>query len=235
MIDNIRVQQILSELEASAEEKKALFDNRLKISRDPDTVMGIRILLVRKAIKALSKIMSFQDVLDVLHPLALKKFEYKLLFAGVAAEKVSSEDEIRILYDCLFDCVDGWGASDFFLDVIATVCKKHESGGKIFREYISLHKNNSNPFARRLTIVPSIKLVPKGYLTLPFVLAHLDLMQDDEDYYVSMGIAWALTSLYFHDDQAVLDFIDSKINNKNILKFTLRKMRESRKAIFMKG
>lgn len=227
---DIRVRQILSDLEAGAEEKKALFDNRLKISRDPDTVMGIRVPLVRRAIKALSKIMSFEDVIEVLYPRALEKFEYKLLFAGVAAERASNEEEIRALYDRLFECVDGWGASDFFLDVIATLCKKHEVGVPIFREYISLHKNNSNPFARRLTIVPFIKLVPKGHFSLAFALAHLEAMQHDEDYYVSMGIAWTLTSLYVYDEQGISDFIDSKITNEEVLKLTRRKMRESKRV-----
>lgn len=229
MID-IRVQQILSDLEASAEEKKALFDNRLKISRNPDTVMGIRVPLVRRAIKTLGKIMSFQDVMEVLYPLALEKYEYKLLFAGVAAERVSCDDEIRLLYDRLFECVDGWGTSDFFLDIIATVCEKHEGGIQIFREYVSLHKGSSNPFARRLTIVPFIKLMPKGYFSLYFALAHLEAMQNDNDYYVSMGIAWTLTSLYIHDEQVVSDFIDSKITNEEVLKLTRRKMRESRRV-----
>lgn len=232
---DIRVRQILSDLELSAEEEKALFDNRLKISRDPDTVMGIRVPLVRRAIKALSKIMSFQDVIVELYPLALKKFEYKLLFAGVAAEMVSSEGEIRMLYDRLFECVDGWGASDFFLDVIATVCKKYECGVSLFREYMSLHKNNSNPFARRLTIVPFIKLVPKEYVSLPFALAHLETMQHDVDYYVSMGIAWTLASLYLYDEERVSEFIDSKITNEEVSKLTRRKMRESRRVSFPKG
>lgn len=226
-----RVRQILSELNASAEEKKALFDRRLKISRDPDTVMGIRIPLVRSAIKPLSKIMSFREAVAEIYPLALKRFEYKLLFAGVAAEKVSNEEEIRELYDRLFDCVDGWGASDFFLGVIETVCKKHEVGAEIFREYVSLHKDNPDPFARRLTIVPLIRLIPAGYLPLSFALEHLESMQDDEDYYVSMGIAWTIVSLYAHHAQAISDFLSSKITNTQVQKFTQRKLRESRKGI----
>ncbi|MDO4695354.1 DNA alkylation repair protein [Porphyromonas sp.] len=147
-----QVHQILRTLDNNAEEGKALFDNRLKISVNPDTVMGIRIPFIRKAGKKLSKLLSFREAIDILYPIAQKKFEYKLLFANVAGSR-ASEAEVQELYERLFECVDGWGTSDFFLDVISSICDKHKSAIDLLKEQINRHKNNANPYARRLTIV----------------------------------------------------------------------------------
>lgn len=231
MLDN-RCLEILSELEACAERTKANFDNSIKVTGDPNTVKGIRIPLVRKAISQLTRHMTWDDAVEYLYPMAQEWYEYKLLFAGVAGRKVSDLRTCAGLFDRLFECVDGWASCDFFLGVIATVCHKKKEYTQLWLEYVSRHQASPNPFARRLTIVPMMKLVPQGDVEIDLVLSHFKTMQQDRDYYVSIAVAWSLATLYLSSPEKITDFIRYELSDPQTLRLTIRKMKESKRIVF---
>lgn len=220
------VEQILKGMEATADASYARFCGvRTKCTTRPETVLGIRMGVLRRAMKELVKA-GMDDALarEVLLPKAREVYEYKILYGGVM-QKVCPQEKVVGVVQVLLSLCDGWATCDFFAEPIAHYAK-HGCAEWIL-EMMAEATKDSRPFARRLSVVSMIRLHKLGLMTPAEVIDRCAMMQGDEEYYVQMAIAWVLAELYVHDSPSVALFMQEELRSDDIRRMLVRKLKDS--------
>lgn len=100
-----KAKQILSSLEEERDLSYAHFlTDSIKVSSHPESILGIRMGVLRSACKNLAKVLHEEEALTLLYPLAKKYYEYKIVFGGVV-ERVAQP--LSDLYRYYFHYVMG--------------------------------------------------------------------------------------------------------------------------------
>lgn len=222
------VAEILSRIEATADASYAHFCGvRTRCSSDPTTVLGIRMKPLREAMKALpSAGMDLEMAHAVLLPLARKHYEYKILYGGVIQRVCPHVIEmVERELDTLLSLCDGWATCDYFTEVFAHFARKGFADTVLRR--LEHATRAPNPFARRLSVVVMIRLHRLGVVTVAEAIDRCDMMQDDDDYYIQMGIAWVLAEMYVHDSPSVHLYMQHGLREEAIRRMLIRKLKDS--------
>lgn len=218
-----KAKQILSSLEEERDISYAHFlTDSIKVSSHPESILGIRMGVLRSASKNLAKVLYEEEALTLLYPLAKKYYEYKIVFGGVV-ERVSTPQRSVPL---LFSLCDGWAVPDYYKEVLCTYAEK---GAK---EYIltSLREQVSspNPYARRLTVVAWHNLLNKRMTTPVEAFKHCQLLEKDENYYVQMALAWLLAEMSIRYPSEMQDFLTQHpIQSHKVAQMYQQKRRDS--------
>lgn len=186
------VEQLLKEFGSAADLSYRAFNQKLKVSSNPESVIGIRIPIIRKYAKRLAKLLNYQDTISLLLDKAKSYFEYKLLL-GLILQETTPKEAVREVLPILYSLCDGWAVSDLFNEVLGTFAKRGALPEVL--DSIEEYMRDDNPFARRLTIVTYFPLLRYHLAAPEDALAHIARLQNDSDYYIEMANAWLLAEL----------------------------------------
>ena len=220
---------LLTELEQRREPKYAAFMAlRTKVSSRPESVLGIRMKWLRQAVRQLSRLLTLDEAIDLLHEKASAWYEYKIIFGGVIGRLASPEDGLPLLYPLC----DGWAVPDYYKELLASWAKRGEAELQIVLRSMAEHAHDSNPYARRLTIVAWLDLIRHGLASPRAALDHVAPLQHDEAYYVQMAIAWLLAEITITGDASLSEAIRTEITDATVLRMYEQKLRDSRRNSF---
>lgn len=218
----------LSHFEAQKDEKYRHFlATKIKASSQPETILGIRMGVIRKEAKRLAKELTYSEAITLLHPLALQWYEYKLLFGLVTQKLVSTQDEATDLLHRLYPLCDGWAVPDLYRDILGTLALTYPT---LILESVATEAKSPNPFARRLTAVAQMDLLRHHVTTPKVALRHLLSLQDDAEYLVQMGVAWALSEIELSLAPGILGTAsraELALTNPQVLRYYQQKLRDS--------
>lgn len=210
---------LLEEFASATDLSYKAFNQKLKVSSNPDSIIGIRIPIIRKSAKKLAKLLTYDDAIRLLLDKAKRYYEYKLLL-GLVLQEVTPKEQVSEALPILYSLCDGWAVSDLFNDVLGTFAKK----GALPEVMASIDRfhNDDNPFARRLTIVVFFPLV-RSHLVAPEVaIEHITKLQHDQHYYIEMANAWLLAELTITHPE-----VPHSITSPTVLKKYQQKLRDS--------
>lgn len=213
------VEQLLEEFSSAADLSYRAFNQKLKVSSDPENVIGIRIPIIRKTAKKLTKLLTYDDAILLLLDKAKKHFEYKLLL-GLVLQEVTPQEQVAKTLPILYSLCDGWAVSDLYQDILGTFAQK----GALPEVMASIedHIHDENPFARRLTIVAFFSLVRSNLVAPEVAIAHITRLQHDSHYYIEMANAWLLAELTITHPE-----VPHSITSPTLLKKYQQKLRDS--------
>ena len=198
---------------------------RTKVSSRPESVLGIRMKWLRQAVKQLSRLLTLDEAIELLHERALAWYEYKIIFGGVIGRLASSGDGLSLLYPLC----DGWAVPDYYKEVLAGWARRGETELQLVFHSMAEHAHDENPYARRLTIVAWLDLIRHGLATPQAALDHVAPLQHDEAYYVQMAIAWLLAEITLTGDASLVEAIRTEITDDTVLRMYKQKLRDSRR------
>lgn len=213
------VEQLLDEFRSSADLSYKSFNTKLKVSCYPDSILGIRMPVVRRIAHKLSKYLTSDGAITLLYPLAERWYEYKLLL-GLVLKEVTQEDEVGKTIPVLYSLCDGWAVSDLYQEVLGHFAELWS----LEEVLLSTKKfaTSPNEFARRLSIVAYFPLLRQELVSVEQVLQHIALLENDSAYYVEMANAWMLAEIKLTHPE-----VSPVISNASLKKRYLQKLRES--------
>ncbi len=215
---------LLAQLEQRREPAYADFMAlRTKVSSRPESVLGIRMKWLRQAVKQLSRLLTLDEAIELLHERALAWYEYKIIFGGVIGRLASPNEGLPLLY---LLC-DGWAVPDYYKELLAGWASWGETERQIVLRSIAEHAHDANPYARRLTIVAWLDLIRHGLATSRAALEHVAPLQHDEAYYVQMAIAWLLAEITLTGEASFVNAIRTEITDDTVLRMYEQKLRDS--------
>ncbi len=218
---------LLAELEQRREPDYAAFMAlRTKVSSRPESVLGIRMKWLRHAVKQLSRLLTLDEAVNLLHERAVAWYEYKIIFGGVIARLASASEGLPLLYPLC----DGWAVPDYYKELLASWASRVEAERQIVLRSVAAHAHDDNPYARRLTIVAWLDLIRHGLATPRAALDHVASLQHDEAYYVQMAIAWLLAEITLTGDAFLVDAIRTEITDARLLRMYEQKLRDSHRT-----
>ena len=213
------VEQLLDEFRSTADPSYRSFNAKLKVTNFPDTILGIRMPVVRRTAGRLSKYWTYDEAVAYLYPLAKQWYEYKLLF-GLVLKKLAKGEEVWRAIPMLYALCDGWAVSDLYQEVLGHFAQL----GYLEEVLLSTKEfaTSPNEFARRLSIVAYFPLLRQGQVQIGQVLKHITLLENDSAYYVEMANAWLLAEIKLTHPE-----VSPVISNPSLEKRYFQKLRES--------
>ena len=182
-------------------------------------ILGVRIPLVRKIAISYLKKYTPQDLLSTPLPdnAFLEEKLCKAIFIGRA--KISEQDRLVYIKDFI-KYIDGWAICDGFCSEL----KSAKTNQKLYFNLVrKCFKTRKSPFSLRFACVMSLMYFSAGEY-VDEVISYLNNI-DTEEYYVHMGVAWLIATLYTKNGPYILDklnsiSIDDKTYNKALQKIT---------------
>ena len=215
---------LLAQLELRREPAYADFMAlRTKVSSRPESVLGIRMKWLRQAVKQLSRLLTLNEAIELLHERALAWYEYKIIFGGVIGRLATPNEGLPLLYPLC----DGWAVPDYYKELLAGWASRGETERQILLRSIAEHAHDANLYARRLTIVVWLDLIRHDLATPRAALDHVVPLQHDEAYYVQMAIAWLLAEMTLTDESSLTEVIRTEITDATVLRMYQQKLRDS--------
>lgn len=182
-------------------------------------MLGVRIPLVRKIALRYLKEYATEELLST--PLPdnpyLEEKLCKAIFIGRA--KIDEKERIALVKEFL-SYIDGWAICDGFCSELKT-CKDNH---KLYYPLITkCFKEQSSPFTLRFACVMALMYFSDVKYE-DEIVSYLNNI-NTEEYYVHMGVAWLIATLYTKNGPAVLDKVnnislDDKTYNKALQKIT---------------
>lgn len=217
---------LLAELEQRREPDYAAFMAlRTKVSSRPESVLGIRMKWLRQAVKQLSRLLTLDEAIELLHERALAWYEYKIIFGGIVGRLASADEGLPLLYPLC----DGWAVPDYYKEVLAGWARRGETERQLVFHSMAEHAHDANPYARRLTIVAWLDLIRHDLATPRAALDHIVPLQHDDAYYVQMAIAWLLAEMTLTGEPSLTEAIRTEISEETVLRMYQQKLRDSRR------
>ncbi len=209
--------QIKQELAASAEDSYAAFIAKL-VPNAVDPIIGVRIPLLRKMAKAIAT----EDWRGFVTLADHSSHEMNLLHGLVLGQVKADFAEILPAIDSFIDHINNWAVCDSFCASLKITAKHKE---EMWRFLLACLQTEQIYRIRFAVVMMMDYFLDEQYL--PKALALFDQLKN-EDYYVKMAVAWAVSMYYVHLPEQTLPFLrhnqlDNFTHNKAI-----QKIRESR-------
>lgn len=183
-------------------------------------ILGVRIPLVRKLALSFLKNYPQEELLHTALPDEpyLEEKLCKAIF--IARAKIEEEQRIKYIKDFL-KYLDGWAICDGFCSELKSA-KDHQ---ELYFSFIKKCFINKRPFTVRFACVMSLIY----FCTSRYedeIIPLLDSI-NTEEYYVHMGVAWLIATLYTRNGPHILDKINSIALDDLTYNKALQKITES--------
>lgn len=225
--DGAKASALIAQLKSRREASYAHFMSlRTKVSSHPESVLGIRMKWLRQAVRQLAPLLTLETAIELLQERANAWYEYKIILGGVLGRIASASEGLPLLYPLC----DGWAVPDYYKEIVAGWAATSETERAIVLDSLADHAHDPNPYARRLTVVTWIDLLRNSLATPTAALEHVIPLQDDEEYYVQMAIAWLLAEMTLTaspGDTSLTAAIERQITSSTILRMYRQKLRDS--------
>lgn len=194
------------------------FHSRLMPNVDKEAVIGVRMPMIRKYAKELSK---RDDINEFLNTLPHRYYEENNIHAAIISDMKKDLESVMKETEKFLPYVDNWATCDMFLpkifkeypDEVYEKCKKWLKSGKTY------------------TIRFGIDILMSLYLDEYFKPEMLNAVVSvkSEEYYVNMAIAWYMSFALIKQYEAALPILEKKILDKWVHNKSIQKAVESRR------
>lgn len=210
---------VLFELKENSDAKYKNFIAKLVPSIDKDTIIGVRMGVLRSLARKIIK----NSSLDIFNEAKFYYREEKLLYALCIFKMSRSFDEAMDALDKFLLYIDNWEVSDLIAGEII-IDEEHREG--IFQKALS-YVNSEDEYSIRLGLV----IMNKKFNDEAHIEKILDAIKiiKINTYYINMAAAWLLCEIYFKNKEKVNKYLSSANISADIKKMTQQKIRESLK------
>ncbi|MBC6695633.1 DNA alkylation repair protein [Terrisporobacter mayombei] len=180
-----------------------------KLCPNIDNILGVRLPLLRKISKNLSKD-NWNEYLE--NPYS--DYYEEIMIEGLTIGYIKTDNESRFNYMKNFiPKINNWGICDSFCNNL----KFTKKNMKEVWEFIRPYSLSSKEFDIRFAVVMMLNF----YIVDDYIDEILHILNNisHEGYYVKMAVAWAISFAYIHYPDKTLKFLE----NNNLDKFTYNK------------
>lgn len=203
------MESLRKRLEEESTERHRVFIQKLLPTMEPERILGVKVPVLRKMAKDLSK-----DYLDQLPHLY---YEEDMLHDFVI-NRLNREEALGAIRNFL-PYLDNWAVVDS-LDP-----KSFYEDPSLMRYYLELSED-PRPYVSRLGIVLSLRHIEED--TLGAINRLKDITSDH--YYVQMALGWFFAEAVLYAPEEVLSLLRGGGLERSVHKKTIRKINESRRV-----
>lgn len=175
-----------------------------------DNIIGVRIPELRKLAKQIAK----ENPKEFIENPVKKQYYEEIMLEGfvIGYMKATLEEKLHYL-DNFIPEIDNWAVCD----CTASTLKFIDKYKKEVWEYLQKYINSKKEFEKRFAII----ILMDYYLTDEYIDKVLEIYNkiDSDQYYVQMGIAWAISVCFVKYREKTREFLD----NNNLSTFTYNK------------
>lgn len=200
-------EEIRQELINLADEKYKQF--HINLCPGIDNILGVRLPLLRKLAKDLSK-NNYEEYLEDSSSI----YSEEIMIEGLIIGYIKVDNDTRFKYiENFVPKINSWAICDTFSNNLKFTKKNMQEVWNFILPYTS----SENEFSVRFAVVMMLSF----FITEEYIDDVLDVLNNihHDGYYVKMAIAWAISFAYIHFPQKTLTFL----NNNNLDKFTYNK------------
>lgn len=210
---------VLFELKENSDAKYKDFIAKLVPNINKDTIIGVRMGVLRSLALKIIKNSSF----DIFNEAKFYYREEKLLYALCIFKMSRSFDEAMDGLDKFLPYIDSWEVSDLIAGEII-IDEAHP--GEIFQKALS-YVHSEDEYSIRLGLV----IMNKKFNDEAHIEKILDAIKTIKinTYYINMAAAWLLCEIYFKNKDKINKYLSSENISADIKKMTQQKIRESLK------
>lgn len=202
-------EEIRSELLDLVDEKYKIFHSKLCPNINIDNILGVRLPLLRKISKNISK----ENYIDYLEN-PYNKFYEEIMIEGLTIGYIKTDNQTRFNYIKKFvPKINNWAICDSFCNNL----KFTKKNMKEVWDFILPYSSSNEEFHIRFAVV----MILNFYIVDDYIDEVLHILNNinHDGYYVKMAIAWAISFAYINYPQKTLQFL----KNNNLDKFTYNK------------
>lgn len=190
--------------------EKADFDH--KIIKTKLKIYGIKNDVLKKKAKEIVN----EDLYSlILHDSYEKDFIYGV---ALAYKQISLKEKLTLLKKYFIE-VDNWA----LVDSVSVSFTCNADDFLLVKKFITSNIRSKYVFLVRFCYM----LLYKNYIQEEYIDFILSIIYDDRAYYILMVEAWILSEIYLVNKEKTLNFILKLEKNKNLFKFTKRKLLDS--------
>ena len=192
------MQEITEQLIVMKDEVYKNFHGKLMPTINPDTILGVRVPLLRKFSNQLSKSFSKEEIERFMSELPHRYYEENNIHAFLI-EKINDYEECIAALDKFLPYVDNWATCDM---MNPKIFKKNTQ--KLF-DKIEEWMSSSHVYTIRF----GIGMLMRFYLDDDFSTQYLDMVANivSDEYYVNMMKAWFFATALAKQYEATLPYI----------------------------
>lgn len=192
------MQEITEQLITMKDEVYKNFHGKLMPTINPDTILGVRVPLLRKFSNQLSKSLSKEEIERFMSELPHRYYEENNIHAFLI-EKINDYEECIAALDKFLPYVDNWATCDM---MNPKIFKKNTR--KLF-DKIEEWMSSSHVYTIRF----GIGMLMRFYLDDDFSTQYLDMTANvvSDEYYVNMMKAWFFATALAKQYEATLPYI----------------------------
>ncbi len=212
--------EIRKQIESLAEEKYQVFSAAL--IPNCDNIIGVRIPLLRKLAKDMMK----SDPNMALEYFKNSKEIYfeETMLKGFIIGNTKDLDTVLELIPLFVPKITNWSLCDSFC-VSLKIAKKHK---ELFWDFLKSYWQSDKPYHIRFAVVMFLDYyIEEKYLKDLFKI--FDQIKN-EDYYVKMGVAWAISMCFVSFPEETMEYYKSNNLDDETYNKALQKTRESTKV-----
>ena len=195
------MQEITTQLFVMQDNEYKEFHGRLMPTVNPDTILGIRVPILRKFSNQLAKSLSKEKLLEFMNELPHKYYEENNIHAFLI-EKIKDFDECIVALEKFLSFVDNWATCDM---MNPKILKKNTQ-----QLFCKIKEWITSPHV--YTIRYGIGMLMRYFLDDNFKTEYLDMVAavKSDEYYVNMMKAWFFATALAKQYEATLPYIKEK-------------------------
>lgn len=195
------MQEITTQLFIMQDNEYKEFHGRLMPTVNPDTILGIRVPILRKFSNQLAKSLSKEKLLEFMNELPHKYYEENNIHAFLI-EKIKDFDECIVALEKFLPFVDNWATCDM---MNPKILKKNTQ-----QLFCKIKEWIASPHV--YTIRYGIGMLMRYFLDDNFKMEYLDMVAavKSDEYYVNMMKAWFFATALAKQYEATLPYIKEK-------------------------
>lgn len=195
------MQEITTQLFIMQDNEYKEFHGRLMPTVNPDTILGIRVPILRKFSNQLAKSLSKEKLLEFMNELPHKYYEENNIHAFLI-EKIKDFDECIVALEKFLPFVDNWATCDM---MNPKILKKNTQ-----QLFCKIKEWITSPHV--YTIRYGIGMLMRYFLDDNFKTEYLDMVAavKSDEYYVNMMKAWFFATALAKQYEATLPYIKEK-------------------------
>lgn len=210
---------VLFELKENSDAKYKDFIAKLVPNINEDTIIGVRMGVLRSLALKIIKNSSF----DIFNEAKFYYREEKLLYALCIFKMSRSFDEAMDALDKFLLYIDNWEVTDLIAgEIIIDEAHREE----IFQKALSYVHSEDEYTIRLGLVIMNKKFNDEAHIEK--ILDAIKIIKLDT-YYVNMAAAWLLCEIYFKNKDKINKYLSSANISADIKKMTQQKIRESLK------
>lgn len=219
VINDDNYSQLIDYMHTLADDKYRVFQS--KLVPGVDNIMGIRVPVLRKLAKEISK----GDYNGFLLVCSRQYYEEDMLRGFIISNIKTDYSEFLKNVDGFIPFINNWAVCDTFCSGLKQINKYKDS----FFEHIEIYLNNENPWSKRVGLV----LMLEYYLEDKYIDSVLKKCQDtkSDEYYVMMGRAWLIATAYARYPEKTKHFLLNSDLDDTTFNMSIQKCVESNRIV----